>query len=235
MESVHFDRGRGLPVVTKNLLIINVIIFIISSLPPYNAYVFKYFALYYPFSDNFYPFQLFTSIFLHGGLTHLLLNMYTMVMFGVILERVWGPKRFLTFYLLTGVGASLFLCLINTAEVYYYTKNIFLNENTPLAITDQSVIKILRSCLGPTIGASGAICGLLSGFAVLFPNTMIMSLIPPIPMKAKYFIPFFMILSITMGVANFSWDNIAHFAHLGGAIIGYIIIKFWNKNQPTFY
>jgi len=235
MEPFQRYQQSGIPVVTKNIMIINSLVLIATELLGYKTVAFERFALYYPFSPEFHPIQLLTHMFLHGGFFHFFFNMFTLFNFGIPLERVWGARRFLLFYIFTGLGAALFYSLTKILIVYYYTGGIDLYVNMPIEISDPVVLQKLGQQLVPCVGASGAICGVLAAFAALFPNTMIMLLIPPIPMKAKYFIPFFMVLSLTMGVANFRWDNVAHFAHLGGALIGYVMVKVWNKNNTTAF
>ncbi len=236
MESFKRYEQTGIPVVTKNIMIVNTLVLVATELLGYKTLLFERFALYYPFSPEFNPVQLLTHIFLHGGFFHFFFNMFTLFNFGILLERIWGAKRFFTFYILTGIGAAVFYSITKILIVYYYTGGVDLYINMPIEVSDPIVLGKLGQQLAPCVGASGAICGVLAAFAVLFPNTMIMSMIPPIPMKAKYFIPLFMLLSLTMGVANFSWDNIAHFAHLGGAVIGYILVKYWNMHNKTeFY
>tara|TARA_B100000902_G_scaffold400026_1_gene474721 strand:+ start:500 stop:1096 length:597 start_codon:yes stop_codon:yes gene_type:complete len=190
-----------LPDVVKNLLIINILLFIAQqSFPNYLEY---HLGLHSFNSNHFNLYQVITYGFLHGDISHLIFNMFPLYMFGRVLENTWGSKRFLNFYLLTAIGAG--------------------------------IVQLITSDFGLTIGASGAVFGLLAGFGMLFPNTKLFLLIPPVPIKAKYFVIGYAILELIAGVRAVEGDNIAHFAHLGGAIVGYIIIKYWQKNNNNFY
>ena len=157
-------------------------------------------------------------MFMHGGVGHLFFNMFALVVFGSALEKVWGSKRFLQFYLLCGIGAFL----IFEATVGYSLYNIY------------GQISFEQST-GLVIGASGAVYGLLLGFGMLFPNTELMLLFPPIPIKAKYFVILYGLLELSMAMSNNQGDNVAHVAHLGGMVIGYILIKKWQNSRDVFY
>ena len=197
----------GLPPVAKNLLIINVLVFLIQLFTensPYEEYI-AYGQL-MPLNSGFFKiWQPITHMFMHGGWGHLFFNMFTLWMFGRILENFWGSKRFIQFYMICGVvAAAAHLLFTNAAAV----------------------------------GASGAIMGLMAGFAYLFPNTELYVMFIPIPIKAKYVIPGFMALDLFGGIANTSGDNIAHWAHLGGAAAGLVMVMIWNKgkgNRRNFY
>ncbi len=190
--------------VVKQLLIINIAMFVITMmlLPQYAGYL----ALYFPTSSLFRPWQMVTHMFMHGNLNHLLFNMFGLYMFGSALEMRWGPKRFFVFYLLCGFGA-MFLHLFA----------IYLEYN---GMVDP------RSSM---LGASGAVFGLLAGYGMMFPNQRIMLLIPPIPMKAKYFVMGYAALELFLGISNSS-PGIAHFAHLGGALVGALLVFFWRQS-----
>lgn len=262
--------------VVKQLLIINVLFFIADAL--HNEGVFtivdmNLFALFFPESDYFRPYQIVTHFFMHGNLAHLFFNMFALVMFGSALEQLWGPKRFLVFYLVCALGAALIHTLVNyyeygalehaveafTATPSYDGFVALLEENriirNSLNATGQSYLNELGASLQngttsamaevskvmteiaqaipngfpPVVGASGAIYGLLLGFGMLFPNVELMLLFLPIPIKAKYFIPILMVIELFLGINQFSWDNIAHFAHLGGALFGFLLILYWKK------
>jgi rhomboid-like protein len=157
--------------------------------------------------------------------------MLSLVMFGAVLERIWGPKRFLIFYLVTGLGSMLLHELVNGIQVYNELGSFF-PSNELLATASDNV---LAAYVVPAVGASGAIFGLIVGFAVLFPNTELMMLFFPIPIKAKYLVPFFVLAEFALGVGNFEFDNVAHFAHLGGAIFGFILVKIWQRGRSNFY
>ena len=200
------------PPVVKNLMIFNTLVFLAQTLLPIKDEITTRFALYFWESDFFQPYQYITYMFLHGDFSHLFFNMFALWMFGRTLEYDLGSKRFLTFYLVTGIGAGLLYSLANLAEINYYQGHV-----EPYSL--QNIINV------PTLGASGAIYGVLLGFGMMRPNAVIMLLIPPIPMKAKYFVIIFMIIEL---VSEFTIsDNVAHLAHVGGMIWAFILIKYW--------
>ena len=205
---------RMTPVV-KNLVIINVLVFLAQQAMPQ---ITSQFVGHYPLGGGFEPWQVITHMFMHGGVGHLFFNMFALVVFGSALEKVWGSKRFLQFYLLCGIGAFL----IFEATVGYSLYNIY------------GQISFEQST-GLVIGASGAVYGLLLGFGMLFPNTELMLLFPPIPIKAKYFVIIYGLLELSMAMSNNQGDNVAHVAHLGGMVIGYILIKKWQNSRDVFY
>lgn len=271
-----FGSGRGisLPPVVKNIIIINIVVFAITYfLPGLAGFFQEHFALYGFLSKNFEPQQLITHMFMHANFGHIFFNMFGVFMFGRILEQVWGSKRMLIFYTLTGLGAALIHLTVNYFQMHHMTEmasaffnnpdyssfNIFVNKYIPgrqsaeltnfmqewfykpddtsfipeaVAIVKQIVNLNLNI---PTVGASGAVFGLLIAFAMMFPDVELMLIFLPIPIKAKYFVPIYALLELFFGVASFSWDNIAHFAHLGGALVGFIIVKIWKRNQFRIY
>jgi rhomboid-like protein len=176
---------------------------------------------------------------MHGGISHIFFNMFALVMFGGQLERIWGPKRFLTFYFVTALGAALIHTLVNAYQVHEITgsltpiKDGLMTMQSTFSTADAEALSQIY--LGPVVGASGAIYGLLLGFAMLFPNTELMLIFLPIPIKAKYFVPLLMIGELYLGANNFQWDNIAHFAHLGGALFGFIMIMIWKRDRSNFF
>jgi len=191
-----------LPLVVKNLLIIN-ILFFIGQQTELSEYLERYLALWSFDSGRLNFYQLITYGFLHGNLPHLIFNMIPLFMFGRVLENTWGSKRFLNYYLLTVIGAG--------------------------------IVQLIVGGFSITIGASGAVFGLLAGFGILFPNTQLFLLFPPIPIKAKYFVIGYCLIELFLGGIAIQGDTIAHFAHLGGAIMGFLIIKYWQKNNTQFY
>lgn len=205
---------RMTPVV-KNLLIINVLVFLAQQAMPQ---ITSQFVGHYPLGGGFEPWQVISHMFMHGGVGHLFFNMFALVVFGSALERVWGSKRFLQFYLLCGIGAFL----IFEATVGYSLYNLIGQVS-------------IEHPTGLVIGASGAVYGLLLGFGMLFPNTELMLLFPPIPIKAKYFVILYGLLELSMAMSNNQGDNVAHVAHLGGMVIGYILIKKWQNSRDVFY
>jgi membrane associated rhomboid family serine protease len=197
---------RGLPPVVKNLLIANVLIFIAQLMFRNSETPLELYGALWPIaSGNFKIWQLVTHMFMHGSWFHLLFNMFTLFMFGAMLEQLWGSKRFFNFYMICGIVAGLAQLLINPDFSY-------------------------------AVGASGAIMGVLAAFAYLFPNTPLYIMFIPIPIKAKYAIPGLMAMDLFGSVAQVQGDNIAHWAHLGGAVTGFILVLIWNKtNRNTFY
>ncbi|MDA3930279.1 MAG: rhomboid family intramembrane serine protease [Prolixibacteraceae bacterium] len=236
-----------IPTVTRNLIIVNVIFFVATYLlEAGGTNLVRFFGLYYPASGNFVSSQFFTYMFMHGGFFHILMNMYALYMFGRILESVWGPKRYLLFYIVTGVGAALFHTLVNYIQIRILTAkmpqelvDMVFTQGTQIFNQGKNFTDPLAGQLNlilniPTVGASGAVFGLLLGFGMLFPNTELYLMFVPVPIKAKYFVIGYGLLELYQGFAV-SGSNIAHFAHLGGMIFGFILIKYWNKKSSTFY
>lgn len=210
-----------LPEVTKNLLIITILTYIAQLTFPL---VTLYGSLYTPgLSSNFQPYQFVTYMFLHSpqDLMHIIFNMLALFMFGRDIEYALGPKKFLLFYLATGIGAGLL-----HSGVQYWEISQYLETHTLAAVQDYAN-KI------PTLGASGSIFGLLAAFAMLYPNRMIMLLFPPIPLKAKYFVLIYGVLELSMGVAG-TGAGVAHFAHVGGAVVGLLLMLFWRSRGERF-
>jgi membrane associated rhomboid family serine protease len=234
MSNFQYYRPNRFPPVVKNLLIINAIVFAaqmtFGASHPYT--IENMFALHDVHSVFFQPYQLITYMFLHGGFDHILFNMLALWMFGSMLENHWGAKRFLQFYLICGVGAGL----LHLGVLYI--------EMTPLMETFRHLpgdeqLELVRSpnfiINGPTLGASGAVFGCLAAFGYLFPNSLIY-LYFLIPMKAKWFVIIYGGLELWLAVRNSAGDTVAHFAHLGGAITGIILVLIWNKtNRRTLY
>ncbi|MCW0482636.1 rhomboid family intramembrane serine protease [Gaoshiqia sediminis] len=237
----------NIPPVVKNLIIINVLMLLatyVMSMRGINLT--STLGLHYIASPAFKPYQLVTHLFMHGGFTHLLFNMFALWMFGRILESVWGPKRFFIYYFVTGLGAAALHMFVNFIEyqsviskmnpeqidmVMQQGRDVWLqgkNFTDPLAGNLNMLLNV------PTVGASGAVFGVLLGFGMLFPNTQLMLLFPPIPIKAKYFVIGYGLLELYLGLAR-PGSNVAHFAHLGGMLFGFLLIKYWNKNSRNFY
>ena len=168
-------------------------------------------AMFYPTSEYFTPYQIITHMFMHGNMGHLFFNMFGLFMFGPPLESVWGPKRFLGYYLITGFGALGLHLIATYAEIQMMGGSSYL-INVPM------------------LGASGAIFGLLAGFGMLFPNATIMLLFPPIPIKAKYFVLIYAVIELFLGVSNIS-QGVAHFAHVGGALFGVLLVLYWRYKR----
>ena len=223
---------RETPIVF-NLLIINVLAYLAQILvKPFD--VTEWGALHYYKSSLFYPHQFITNMFLHdpNGLSHIIFNMFTLWMFGTIMERHLGSKRFLLFYLICGLGAGIFIQLSVPFSADQFSKSA---EGLANGMSAPDLITAYKQQY-QAIGASGAIMGVMAAYAYLFPNTELYIMFIPIPLKAKYVIPFFILLDVFMGVRKIAGDNVGHFAHLGGAIVGFFLILFWNKtNRKTFY
>jgi membrane associated rhomboid family serine protease len=238
---------NSIPPVVKNLIIVNVLMLLATFvLERVGIDLYKFLGLFFPLSENFRLHQIFTHMFMHGGLMHLFFNMFALYMFGRVLESVWGPKRFLTFYLVTGIGAAVLHSLVNFIEYRHVASQIspeqvaYVREaGTNLwtegkNFSDPLLGKLNMILNTPTVGASGAVFGILLGFGMLFPNTQLMLLFPPIPIKAKYFVMGYGAVELYLGFSQ-PGSNVAHFAHLGGMLFGYFMIKYWNKNSKRFY
>lgn len=239
--------SNTLPPVVKNLLIINVLmLFITFVLQMRGIDLTSILGLHYFQSSEFRPYQLVTHMFMHGGLAHLFFNMFALWMFGRVLESVWGPKRFFIYYFVTGLGAAALHTFVNFLEFQHIASNMpmetvkmVLGQGTEIFnqgqnFTDPDAARLNLILNVPTVGASGAVFGLLLGFGMLFPNTQLMLLFPPIPIKAKYFVMGYGAIELFSGITD-SGSNIAHFAHLGGMLFGFIMIKYWNRNTTHFY
>lgn len=233
------------PPVVKNLVIINVLMLLatwVLQSRENSIDLIQILGLHYIGSPTFKPYQLVTHMFMHAGFTHLLFNMFALWMFGRVLENVWGSKRFFAFYFITGLGAAALHTLVLYLEYQHAIADISpdqVQHFRELAIQGKYIPgtvseKITSIMMIPTVGASGAVYGVLIGFGMLFPNTMLMLLFPPIPIKAKYAIAGMILIEVYFGFTN-SGGNIAHFAHLGGALFGFLMVKYWNKNSKHFF
>ncbi len=218
-----------LPTIVKNLLIINVLVFMAQNVFG-DALGFSFedvFALHTWQSDLFKPWQFITHIFMHGSLGHIFGNMLALWMFGAILENLWGPKRFLTFYLVCGLGAALSHMIV----LYIENQHLLEQYNVLSAFQQQQYRTAIFSKLDePTVGASGAVFGCLAAFGYLFPNTYIY-LYFFVPIKAKWFVIMYAAFELVNAIQNSAGDNVAHVAHLGGALVGFILVYYWNKNN----
>lgn len=197
---------NSLTPMVRNLLIINVVMFILTYMMQMRALE-NMLILHSFHSDLFRPYQLFSHMFLHGGIGHLFFNMLGLFFLGPLLERVWGSNKFLVFYLVCGIGAAVLF-----ASISYFQGEIY-----------------------PMLGASGAIYGLLMAIGMLFPNTEFMLLFPPIPIKAKYLALGLGLIALYLGLSNNPGDNVAHFAHLGGMLFAFIMLKIWKGQRGSFY
>ena len=256
--------NRITPVV-KNLLIINVLLFLATYVLGFQFRIdlMKYLALYYPGSEHFQPYQFVSHIFMHGGWAHIFFNMLALWMFGTAIENAWGGKRFLSYFLFTGLGAAALHTLVNyiifsgmvsqitafqntpspelfkqfvEAHKNYFNQNVYdfihqwslSPDNSGYAATAlKNMMDVYQSVINiPTVGASGAIYGILLAFGMMYPNAQLMLIIPPIPLKAKWLVIGLAAVALILGISQ-PGSRIAHFAHLGGMLFGYLLIKYW--------
>jgi membrane associated rhomboid family serine protease len=250
MSNIRFRPVSGFPPIVKNLIIINVLVYAAQTLLD-KQYAITQKLMMWPLmpdklrdiltensildsADKFQPYQVATHMFAHAplnsnlGLFHILFNMFAVWMFGRVLESVWGPKRFLGFYIACGVGAAL----LHLGMQYFRCEQLL----NAFEANDMAAITKNIGAISPALGASGAVMGILVAFAYLFPNTELMIMPIPVPIKAKWVVLVYVLIDLFGGFGNFKGDNIAHFAHLGGAITGFIMVWIWNKtNRRTLY
>ena len=219
----YYDNGNNfisqIPTVTKNLVAINILMFIATLIN--ENFMVANFAMFYPASPFFKPWQILTHMFMHGGFWHIFFNMYSLLMFGSILERSLGPKKFLIFYFVTGLGAAALHTGVEWMQARVFIANGAVNAYQALLMT-------------PTLGASGAIYGVLIGFAMLYPQAQLMLIFPPIPVKAKWLVVIFAVIELFSGI-NGIQASVAHFAHLGGMLFGWLLIRWWRKQGKLYY
>ncbi|UKN01943.1 rhomboid family intramembrane serine protease [Paracrocinitomix mangrovi] len=246
---------RNMPQVTKNLLIINVLLFLAKIVLVNQAInLDEYLAMHYPTSPFFYPHQIVTSVFMHGDFTHLLFNMFGVVFVGSHLERIWGSKRYLIFYMFSAIGGVICATGIHAIEMYQAAGSLvpditlsaehFLDGQGDWMVSynyanlggyeAEQLKSIINISLGQSLGASGALYGVLMAFAMLFPNTEFMLIFPPIPIKAKWLALILGGFAVYSGVTGTA-EGIGHFGHLGGMLFGFILIKIWQKDKTKFY
>ncbi|WP_089379708.1 rhomboid family intramembrane serine protease [Lutibacter agarilyticus] len=231
----------------KHLIIINVLFFIAPQLMP-NLGLQSMFALYFPENPNFGFWQFLTHMFMHGGFSHILFNMYGLWAFGTPLERIWGRNKFLFFYFSAGLGAGAIYTLVNYFQfnsVYEQLVSIGLspteiqnildtgsyNSGILTSISESDLSEFFATYHTPAVGASGAIYGVLVAFGMTYPNAKLALIFFPVPIAAKYFIPVIILGDLFFGMTSYSIGNVAHFAHIGGALIGFIIAWYWKRNQ----
>lgn len=274
MEQYRPARFRMLPPVVKNLLIINILLliatFVLNS--RFGINLTEKLGLFYFESEHFRPYQFITHIFMHGSISHLFFNMFALWMFGTVLEGVWGGKRFLFYYMVTGLGAAALHTFVNWWQISSVVEAAAAYSNTPSPETFEIFVKdyfpgyykqvydkllvawisapkesfyieqsliFIKDLIAfkmdiPTVGASGAVFGVLLAFGMLFPNSLLYIYFA-IPIKAKYFVILYGILELYLGVMNQPGDNVAHFAHLGGMLFGFLLIKYWKNKRTKFY
>lgn len=219
---------RNIPEIIKQLIVVNVIVFIGSQFAGDITY--DVLALHYPKNDLFGVWQLVTHMFMHGSISHILFNMFGLWMFGAPLVQMWGKNKFLFFYFSTGIGAALLQLF-----VYHLQIQDWVNELVGQGYQLDAIYSSLQggqSLFNVTmVGASGALYGVLVAFAVMFPNAELMLIFLPIPIKAKYFVPLILVMDLFFGFSSYSMGPIAHFAHVGGAVTGFLIMWYWKRNQ----
>lgn len=253
----------------RNLLILNVVFFIVDA---YIINLTQGLALRSLLSPAYMPYQFVSYMFLHGGFGHLFSNMFGLIIFGPLLERMWGVRRFLIFYFVTGIGAGVLFSAIDyyettqlqeAVQIYmqypspdglvdfmsrhatgFYQANLdFLNkfEESPKdARYIEDSINFVKGYYQqqvniPMVGASGAIFGILMAFGLLFPNTELFLLFFPFPIKAKYFVAFYGLYELYQGIQNAQSDNVAHFAHIGGMVFAFILLRIWGSDRNKFF
>jgi len=276
MSDIRPQQFSTLPPVIKNLLIINGLFFIgsLAFQHMYGVELSDYLGLHYPFASQFMPYQFITYMFMHGGFSHLFFNMFALWMFGNVLENIWGPKRFLIYYFVTGIGAALthyvifyfqihpvvaaidaymahpslesFAAFINSGHfsasastemlnhyntfVMRYDELLQSNPSEALTATVNFMSQYRADVLNApvVIGASGAVFGVLLAFGMMFPEALIYIYFF-IPIKAKWFVVIYGAIELFSGVMDSAGDNVAHFAHLGGMIFGFLLLYYWNN------
>ena len=236
-ESYNTSPFANIPTVVKNLLIINIIFFIATIVFEKSGIsLVEMLGVYYFNSPKFQIWQVVTYMFMHGSFAHIIFNMFALFTFGSTLEYTMGAKRFFNFYLITGLGALALQMLVQAIEVYSIMDSVTI-DTTAVPLLDPNKLRTLQEVyLSPMVGASGAIFGLLIAFGMLYPNAELFILFIPAPLKAKYVIPVYVLIELFLGMASFNGDSVAHFAHLGGALFGFILIKFWHLRQMrNFY
>lgn len=236
--------NQPIPAVTKNLLIINGLFFLAKIVFQTRGIDLDYYlGAYYPESPYFHPWQIISHMFMHANFAHILFNMFGLWMFGSVVENVLGSKKFLILYFLAGLGSFTLFNFVNYLQVENlkpiveslgYNLNDFINTKLPINHTlgenhSMDAQKLMSHYTGGMVGASGAIYGILVAFGVLYPNAKLALIFLPIPVKAKYFIPVLIAIEFFMAIQNYAWNPIAHFAHIGGAIIGFILVRSWKK------
>jgi membrane associated rhomboid family serine protease len=235
----------------KHLIIINVIVFVAPQLLQLDFT--NMLALHFPKNEHFGFWQYVSHLFMHGSFAHILFNMYGLWAFGTPLEQMWGKKKFIFFYFSAGLGAAAIYTLVNYYQfngIYELFLNAGLNDSEVLhilksgstndarvinAITQEQFNKITSLYNTPAVGASGAVYGVLVAFGLYFKDAKLALIFFPVPIAAKYFIPVMILGDLFFGMTKYSVGNIAHFAHIGGAIIGFLIAYYWKKNQFKMY
>ncbi len=240
---------NNIPPITRNIIIINIVVFILTYVLQTDL-MYRYLAAFYPFSPFFHSWQIITHMFMHGSFMHILFNLMTLYSFGPVLEQVLGDKKYVLLYFVSGLGAFFLFNLWNFVEVeqiksslqnlgfdlagYMNGENVSFKGNSEAVLEQQGLVSKLQSIISvPMVGASGAIFGVIAAFATLYPDAKIMLMFIPVPVKVKYLMPVVIIVSIYLGVTG-NAGGIAHLAHVGGALVGFILAKIWKKHLYRF-
>ena len=226
---------RNIPIVTRNLLIINVLVYLLASVVELGGKsLTDWGALHFFMASDFYVYQFITYQFLHGGFTHLFFNMFALWMFGCVIENVWGPKKFIFYYIFCGIGAGL--CQEMVQYISFAADGLtsldpeqILNVNGQRLMTVDQIMN-----LSSTIGASGAVYGILLAFGMTFPNERIFIFPLPIPIKAKWFVAIYAIIEFVSAMSSVG-DGVAHMAHIGGMLFGFLLILYWRKRPNSYF
>lgn len=222
---------NNIPTITKNLLIVNVVVFLATYLfRNMGVDLNNVLGLHFFLAPDFHIYQLFTYMFAHGGFSHIFFNMFALWMFGCIVERTWGPKKFLTYYIVCGVGAGLFqelaqFYLIASEQLSHFT----LAQTMKVANANAAFLN-----LWTTVGASGAVYGILLAFGMLYPEERIFIFPLPVPIKAKWFVMGYAAIELFMAYSS-TGDGVAHLAHLGGMVFGFFLIRYWRRHPDIRY
>ncbi|MBQ1989524.1 MAG: rhomboid family intramembrane serine protease [Rikenellaceae bacterium] len=229
----QFGRGYfATPPITLNLIIANFVVWLACAILPIGDAIREYGMLYWIGSEKFHAYQFFTYMFLHADFQHMFFNMFSLWMFGRTLEIDLGPKKFLTYFFVCGVGAALLHMGVAAVEWLNIKSHIAAEAATMGVSAAQLANKIFTN--HAMLGASGAVMGVVMSFGVLHPNAMVMLMFPPIPMKAKWFVVVFLVIEFSAGVVGVS-DSIAHFAHLGGMLWGWLLLRYWKKTHQIYF
>jgi len=223
---------NNIPTITKNLLIVNVVVFLATYLfRNMGVDLNNVLGLHFFLAPDFHIYQLFTYMFAHGGFSHIFFNMFALWMFGCIVERTWGAKKFLTYYIVCGVGAGLFQELAQFAQFYLIASEQL--SHFTLAQT-MKVANAAFLNLWTTVGASGAVYGILLAFGMLYPEERIFIFPLPVPIKAKWFVMGYAAIELFMAYSS-TGDGVAHLAHLGGMVFGFFLIRYWRRHPDIRY
>lgn len=229
----QFGRGAfATPPITLNLIIANFVVWLACAILPIGDAIREYGMLYWVGSEKFHLYQFFTYMFLHADFQHMFFNMFSLWMFGRTLEIDLGPKKFLTYFFVCGVGAALLHMGVAAVEWLNVKSHIAAEASAMGVSAAQLANKIFTN--HAMLGASGAVMGVVMSFGVLHPNAMVMLMFPPIPMKAKWFVVVFLVIEFSAGVVGVS-DSVAHFAHLGGMLWGWLLLRYWKKTHQIYY